>query len=172
MLCSEIRFFRCVDYLSDNERAIRLQGGKVLSDCTELVGRKEAIRLIDEQIGLHGEAIWKHLAQYDARGALPTWHGIIRDIEEFINVVLYGDIDDEKSLRLMHLPVGAGLVANPNVALLARGLVAPYYGEALAKRFMITMLRVTRAMVGFQSDGRGLGDGSQIFSVAGASADR
>jgi len=118
--------------------------GKVLSDCTELVGRKEAIRLIDEQIGLHGEAISRHLAQYDARGALPTWHGIIRDIEEFINVVLYSDIDDEKSLRLMHLPVG-GLVADPNVPLLARDLVAPYYGEALAKRFMITMLRVTRA---------------------------
>lgn len=144
------------------------RGGKVLSDCTELVGRKEAIRLIDEQIGLHGEAIWKHLAQYDARGALPIWHGIIRDIEEFINVVLYGDIDDEELHRLMHLPVGAGLVANPNVALLARGLVAPYYGEALAKRFMITMLRITRAMVGFQSDGRGLGDGSQVYSVADA----
>lgn len=65
---------------------------------------------------------------------------------------------------MMHLPVGAGLVANPNVALLARGMVAPYYGEALAKRFMITMLRVTRAMVGFQSDGRGLGDGSQSIA--------
>lgn len=126
------------------------RGGEVLSDCTELVGRNEAIRLIDEQIGLHGEAIWKHLAQYDARGALPTWHGIIRDIEEFINVVLYGDIDDKKSLRLMHLPVGAGLVANPNVVLLARGLVAPYYGAAnsnVRSRMMSSIAIRTSGMV-------------------------
>ncbi|MCC8955024.1 hypothetical protein H8B02_16725 [Bradyrhizobium sp. Pear77] len=144
------------------------KGGKVLSDRTAIVEQNEAIRLIDKQIELHGEAIGKHLAQYDARSALPTWHGTIRDIEEFINVILCGDIDDEKSLRLMRLPVGAGLAANPNVALLARDLVAPYYGEAVAKRFMITMLRVTRTMVGFLSDGRSLGDSSQVYSVADA----
>lgn len=135
---------------------------------TETVGRREAIRLIDEQIGLHGEGIRKHLAQYDGHAAFRTWHDIIRDIEEFINVVLCGDLDDEVGLRLMGLPIGQGLAANPNAAIIARDLVEPVYGQALAKRFMITMLRITRAVVGLQLDGRSLADNLAINSVGDA----
>jgi hypothetical protein len=95
----------------------------------ETLERLDAIRLIDEEIALHGEGIRKHLACYDARSALPLFH-------------------------LLQLPVGRRLAADPNPALLARDLLTPFYGEALAKRFMITMLRITRASVGLQLEGR------------------
>jgi hypothetical protein len=79
-------------------------------EAMETIDHSDAIRLADEQIALHGGAIISHLSRYDADCALRTWHGVIRDIEEFINVALFGDIDDDELHRLSRLPIGQGLL--------------------------------------------------------------
>jgi hypothetical protein len=50
----------------------------------------------------------------------------------------------------------------------ARDLLTPLYGETLARRFMIMMLRITRATLGMKSAGRPLADNGELCTVADA----
>ena len=59
------------------------------------IDRNEAIIIINEQIAAHEGGILTALAPFEAASAIETWHGTIRDIEEFINVLMFG-IDDER----------------------------------------------------------------------------
>src|SRR3546814_5576391 len=71
-----------------------------------VIGCDEAIDLIGEQIAAHAGGILTALAPFEAMSAIETWHGIIRDIEEFINVLMNG-IDDNRLLAtLSALPLG------------------------------------------------------------------
>lgn len=133
-----------------------------------VLGRDEAIIVINEQITAHGGGILAALAPYEATSAIETWHGIIRDIEEFINVLMNG-IDDERQLAtLATLPLGEALAANPQAAIDARNMLTPLFGPNLASRFMITMLRITRADVGLRASGRSLAAGFTLDIVGAA----
>jgi hypothetical protein len=141
----------------------------MIADAQErLVQRRDMVRQIDEQIALHGGGIRSRLMRLDARAAVATWHAMIRDMDEFINVLLCGLDDGELALALMGLPVGEALAANPQPAMTARDWLTPVYGEALARRFMITMLRITRAEVGLHLSGRDFGDRTRLTCVADA----
>src|SRR3546814_15418823 len=110
-----------------------------------VIGCDEAIDLIGEQIAAHAGGILTALAPFEAMSAIETWHGIIRDIEEFINVLMNG-IDDNRLLAtLSALPLGEALAANPPAAIDARNRPTPFVGPDLASRFMIKMIRITRA---------------------------
>lgn len=133
-----------------------------------VLGRDEAIILINEQIAAHAGGILAALAPYEATSTIETWHGIIRDIEECINVLMNG-IDDERLLAtLVALPLGEALVANPRAAIDARNMLTPLFGPDLARRFMITMLRITRADVGLRASGRSLAADSTLNVVGEA----
>jgi hypothetical protein len=133
-----------------------------------VTGRDEAIILINEQIAAHAGGILAALAPYDAASTIETWHGIIRDIEEFINVLMNG-VDDERLLAtLAALPLGEALAANPQAAIDGRNLLTPLFGPDLARRFMITMLRITRADVGLRESGRSLAANSTLNVVGEA----
>ncbi len=133
-----------------------------------VIGRDDAIILINEQIAAHAGGILAVLAPFEAASALSTWHGIIRDIEEFINLLMNG-IDDERLLAsLASLPLGDVLAANPQAAIAARNMLTPLFGPDLARRFMITMLRITRADVGLRASGRNLAAGFTLNSVGEA----
>jgi hypothetical protein len=132
------------------------------------IGREEAIILIDEQIAAHAGGILAALAPFEAESAIETWHGIIRDIEEFINVLMNG-IDDERLLAtLAALPLGEALAENPQAAIDARNTLTPLFGPDLARRFMITMIRITRADVGLRASGRSLAADSTLNFVGDA----
>lgn len=121
-----------------------------------VIGRDDAIILINEQIAAHAGGILAALASFEATSAIETWHGIIRDIEEFINVPMNG-IQDKRLLgKLVDLPLGEALAANPQAAIDAKNMLTPLFGPELASRFMITMLRITRAEVGLRASGRSL----------------
>ncbi len=121
-----------------------------------VIGRDEAIIIINEQVAAHAGGILTALAPYEATSTIESWHGIIRDIEEFINVPMNG-IDDERLLAtLTVLPLGEALAAHPQAAIDARNILTPLFGADLARRFMITMLRITRADVGLRASGRSL----------------
>jgi len=80
-----------------------------------VIGRDDAIILINEQIAAHSGGILAAPAPFEAASALSIWHGIIRDIEEFINLLMNG-IDDERLLAsLASLPLGDVLAANPQM---------------------------------------------------------
>lgn len=88
-----------------------------------VLGRDEAIVLINEQIAAHAGGILTALAPYEAASAIETWHGVIRDIEEFINVLMNG-IDDERLVAaLATLPLGEVLAAHPQAAIDARNML-------------------------------------------------
>jgi len=133
-----------------------------------VLGRDEAIVLINEQIAAHAGGILTALAPYEAASAIETWHGVIRDIEEFINVLMNG-IDDERLVAaLATLPLGEVLAAHPQAAIDARNMLTPLFGPDLARRFMITMLRITRADVGLRASSRHLAAGSTLNAVGEA----
>lgn len=133
-----------------------------------VIGRDDAIILIDAQISAHADGILAALAPFDAASAIATWHGTIRDIEEFINVLMNGIDDDELLASLAVLPLGDVLAANPQAAIAARNMLAPLFGPDLARRFMITMLRITRADVGLRASGRSLAAGFTLNVVGEA----
>src|SRR3546814_14092322 len=75
-------------------------------------------------------------------------------------------IDDNRLLAtLSALPLGEALAANPQAAIDARNMLTPLFGPDLARRFMITMLRITRANVGLRASGRNLRAGITINTV-------
>jgi hypothetical protein len=125
-----------------------------------------ALEVVDREIANHGQGVLDHLAPFDAANTIAIWHETIRAAEEFINVPLCVLDDDELAYRLMSLPMGDGLVANPNAAIAARNMLTPLLGADAASRFMITMLRLTRADVGLRTSGRCLAGGFVLDSVA------
>src|SRR3546814_5355878 len=60
------------------------------------------------------------------------------------------------------------LAANPQAAVDARNMLTPLFGPDLARRFMITMLRITRANVGLRASGRNLAAGFTLNTVGEA----
>src|SRR3546814_17370834 len=99
-----------------------------------VIGCDEAIDLIGEQIAAHAGGILTALAPFDAMSANETWHGIIRDIEEFMNVLMNG-IDDNRLLAtLSALPLGDTLASNPQAAIDARTLITQLLGPAPGSR--------------------------------------
>lgn len=133
-----------------------------------VIDRDDAIILINEQIAAHAGGILTVLAPFEAESAISTWHAIIRDIEEFINLLMNGIEDEGLLVSLASLPLGDGLAANLQVAIVARNMVTPLFGPDLARRFMVTMLRITRAEVGLRASGRNLAAGFTLNSVGEA----
>src|SRR3546814_17847790 len=88
-----------------------------------VIGCDEAIDLIGEQSAAHAGGILTALAPFEAMSAIETWHGIIRDIEEFINVLMNG-IDDNRLLATLYaLTLGEALATHPQASLDARNLL-------------------------------------------------
>src|SRR3546814_3677653 len=68
-----------------------------------VIGCDEAIDLIGEQIAAHAGGILTALAPFEAMSAIETWHGIIRDIEEFINVLMRSEEHTSELQSLMRI---------------------------------------------------------------------
>src|SRR3546814_16121782 len=109
-----------------------------------VIGCDEAIDLIGEQIAAHACGILTALAPFEAMSAIETWHGIIRDIEEFINVLMTG-IDDNRLLApLSTLPLGEAMTANPLAQIDSRNTLPPFFGPDIARRSMTRLFWITR----------------------------
>src|SRR3546814_8881264 len=110
-----------------------------------VIGCDEAIDLIGEQIAAHAGGILTALAPFEAMSAIETWHGIIRDIEEFINVLMNG-IDDNRLLAtLSALPLGEALAANPQAAIDARNMLTPLRSEEPTSELQ-SLMRISYAV--------------------------
>lgn len=133
-----------------------------------VIDRDEAIILINEQIAAHAGGILAALAPFEPTSAIKTWHGIIRDVEEFMNVLMTGIDDDRLLATLAAVPLGEVLAAKPQAAIEARNTLTPLFGPDLASRFMITMFRITRADVGLRAGGRHLAAGFALNTVGEA----
>lgn len=125
-----------------------------------------AMEIVEREIMRHGDGILAHLAPFDAENAIATWHAAIRSAEEFINIPFFAIADDAMEQQLLSLPLGDALAANPNAAIVARDMLEPLLGKAVASRFMLLMIQLTIASVGMRESGRSLAGNFVIDSVA------
>jgi len=124
-----------------------------------------AMAIVEREIMHHGDAVIAHLAPFEAAGAIATWHAAIRSAEEFINIPQFA-VPGAVEHQLLSLPLGDALAADPSPAIAARDLLKPLLGEAVARRFMLSMIQLTIASVGLRESGRSLAGGFVLDTVA------
>lgn len=127
--------------------------------------------LIADQIAKHSGGIAKAFAKYDPSDTADKWHATIRQIEEFINVPLFGLDDDRLVAMLRALPLDERLLANPNVLEPTLRGIAEKFGADLARRYALTITQTAAMNLAFRQHGWGdFGRGITLDTVDGAIA--
>jgi hypothetical protein len=148
-----------------NAHGSRAQAGPT----RRLVG-DEAKSLIEAQLAAHSGGIFSVLSRYKLRETVEAWHGMIRAVEEFINVPIFG-IDDQSVARwLFAIPLDGCFVADPGpVWVSVQQVLSPHVERDIVQRFLQTMLQVAAIAHAFRAHGQTrFGKGISLDTVGDA----
>ncbi|MBO6554766.1 MAG: hypothetical protein JJ926_18125 [Roseitalea sp.] len=101
----------------------------------------EAKAVIESQLAAHENGLRTLLAKYRRDDAVAAWHETIRAVEEFINLPIFGIVDDQLRDWLCAVRLDDTFVANPGPTWLAvREALAPHLEPSVVSRFTRVML--------------------------------
>ena len=124
----------------------------------------DAEALLLDQIGQHSGGIKSTLFAFDANSAASAWMEVLRGIDEFINIPMFGLDDDDIVRRLLAIRLDD--MTFPRGVIQARTMLAGQLAPAVVDRFVQTLTMASAIGHSFRT--YGLECGEELRSVAGA----
>lgn len=130
----------------------------------------EAKKLIKGKLAAHSGNILSVLSRYKLKETVEAWHWMIRAIEEFINVPIFGIEDERVALWLLAIPLGDRFMIDPGPVLASvQQALSPHLEHDIVQRFLKTMLQLAAIAQAFRAHGQhGFGKGITLDTVGEA----
>ncbi len=142
-----------------------------MSERRVIVG-DEAKAVIESQLAAHNNGLLSVLAKYRRDDAVAAWHETIRAVEEFINLPVFGIVDDQLRDWLCAVRLDDAFVANPGPTWLAvREALAPHLEPSVVSRFTRVMLYAGAMGKAFAEHGYDARSASITLDTIGAAVD-
>jgi hypothetical protein len=113
----------------------------------------ELKKILNEQTVKHTNGIYQKLKDLDPIDTFYKWHNIIRSIEEFINIPLFGIDKNKNYQKIISKQLDENFLSNPKEIKEITDILKESFGENISNRFFQLMLMTTAINLAFKSQG-------------------
>lgn len=122
----------------------------------------DARALIADMLNQHEEGVRAALSRYDRASAVPSWHEVLRGVEEFLNVIWFGVAEGPDREWLLACPMAGEILVDPGRMPRIQQIVGRRHDHAVVRRFRRTVVQLAETDRMFKEMGirlAGLPDG-------------